>query len=498
MSDDITDQPHVQCDGGPEIGDAETCSDLSHLRSTTCSRRSFLKGMGATAAAATASTMLPHIWVPNEAYAATAARGEVKHLLYIRLAGGFRFTTAFNGDVAPEYNPFGMADNVADGVEWGVGKLLQDAPFLEGEEGAPLRERGIQSIPEIADDIAVLPCVDHEPFSARADGNHGTGLERFQKGYVGEGTSFFTMINYGLRERYREARENGEVPLPAFSLGDPGMAVGAGEYAGHRPPVIQGDGFDDFGFNAADTLPEWARDMKSKADQRMRDRLPESRRTPVEAYMQTRTATAAYSEIFNSEELKIRNDSDEAIDGISNAELETIFGDSGAARRVRLALRLFHFGSPAVYLNQGSYDMHSGEKNALPRRIDELNRLICGLQYALKAMQHPDGGSYWDHTLVVLGSEFGRTARGSKFNSAAGSDHAGDLATRWMSMPMMGGVISQAGNGGRSFGETRSRDLKANGQVYSYRSVLKTLMDSLGCDHSDFFGGDEPFDDLFV
>jgi hypothetical protein len=498
MSDDITDQPHVQCDGGPEIGDAETCSDLSHLRSTTCSRRSFLKGMGATAAAATASTVLPHIWVPNKAYAATAARGEVKHLLYIRLAGGFRFTTAFNGDVAPEYNPFGMADNVADGVEWGVGKLLQDAPFLEGEDGAPLRERGVQSLPEIADDIAVLPCVDHEPFSARADGNHGTGLERFQKGYVGEGTSFFTMINYGLRERYREARENGEVPLPAFSLGDPGMAVGAGEYAGHRPPVIQGDGFDDFGFNAADTLPEWARTMKSKADQRMRDRLPESRSTPVEAYMQTRTATAAYSEIFNSEELKIRNDSDEAIDGISNAELESIFGDSGAARRVRLALRLFHFGSPAVYLNQGSYDMHSGEKNALPQRIDELNRLICGLQYVLKAMQHPDGGSYWDNTLVVLGSEFGRTARGSKFNSAAGSDHAGDLATRWMSMPMMGGVISQAGNGGRSFGETRSNDLKANGQVYSYRSVLKTLMDSLGCDHSDFFGGDEPFDDLFV
>ncbi|GEM_PF-5590740 len=35
MSDDITDQPHVQCDGGPEIGDTETCSDLSHLRSTT-------------------------------------------------------------------------------------------------------------------------------------------------------------------------------------------------------------------------------------------------------------------------------------------------------------------------------------------------------------------------------------------------------------------------------------------------------------------------------
>jgi uncharacterized protein (DUF1501 family) len=113
-------------------------------------------------------------------------------------------------------------------------------------------------------------------------------------------------------------------------------------------------------------------------------------------------------------------------------------------------------------------------------------------------MQHPKGGTYWDKTLVVLGSEFGRTANGNKFNSAGGSDHSSDLATRWMSMPMMGGVIDAAGKGGKMLGQTRASDLKALGQVYSYRSVLKTMLDLLGADHSTVFPADNLIEDLFV
>ena len=128
--------------------------------------------------------------------------------------------------------------------------------------------------------------------------------------------------------------------------------------------------------------------------------------------------------------------------------------------------------------------------------MDELNRLISALYAALRRMEHPSGGTYWDHTLVAFGSEFGRTARGGRFNSAGGSDHAGDYATRWMSMPLMGGVIEQAGKGGASLGETRREDLAPLGKVYSYRAVMKTLMDMLGADHAEFFPADEPFSDI--
>ena len=62
-------------------------------------------------------------------------------------------------------------------------------------------------------------------------------------------------------------------------------------------------------------------------------------------------------------------------------------------------------------------------------------------------------------------------------------------------MPFMGGPIKARG---RSLGSTRSADLKAEGEVYSYRATFKTLMDGLGADTSEFFPGDEPFNGLFV
>ena len=457
------------------------------------SRRNFLKGAAAAAAGASAALAMPHVWVPNKAYAQTVARGSAKHLILIRLNGGFRFTAAFNSEVDARYNPFGRADNKGANTEWGASKLLEGADWLNDDR----RALGMAPMNELTDNIAVLPCEDHEPTSGSADGNHGTGLERYLTGYVGGGTSILTMINYGLRQRQQQAIEEQRILLPAFSLGSAGMARGAGEYAAYRPPVIS-NSFDQFGFDSNTSLPDWAKDMARAQDTRARDARHPSLRAPIDAYMQTRDATGRYNEVFNSDLLKIDRDSEEVVDGVTNTQLRAMFGDSRHAKRLRLALRLFHYGTPAVYINQGGYDMHSGEEQSLPGKISELNHMISALTAALKLMTHPAGGTYWDHTIVALGSEFGRTTRGNKFNSARGSDHGGDLATRWMSMPVFGGVIEQAGNGGKSFGSTRPADLKAEGKVYSYRSLCKTLMDTLECDHEPFFPADAPFDDLFL
>jgi len=98
-------------------------------------RRAFLKRTGLFTTAAVA---MPHIWVPNRAIAQTSARGAVKHLLYIRLPGGFRFTTAFNGDVGAAFNPFGLAGGVAERPQWGVSSPLESSTWLEGESGGAL------------------------------------------------------------------------------------------------------------------------------------------------------------------------------------------------------------------------------------------------------------------------------------------------------------------------------------------------------------------------
>jgi hypothetical protein len=159
--------------------------------------------------------------------------------------------------------------------------------------------------------------------------------------------------------------------------------------------------------------------MVTATDARMRDRQHRMQRSRVDAYVQSRAATAAYSAIFADPLLATDRPTMDVVDGISNTELQMLFGTSSSAREIRLALRLFRFGCPAVYLDQGGYDYHSGEQDRLPGSMEALNHLISALIHVLPRMTHPDGGTYWDHTLVVLGSEFSRTARGDPLQLGA-------------------------------------------------------------------------------
>jgi hypothetical protein len=377
-------------------------------------------------------------------------------------------------------------------VAWGVSKLLERATFLDDDA---LADSGMKSVNALANKITVMPTVDHEPLAGGADGNHQTGLERYLTGFVNGEAGFFTRIQLGLKKRYDDALLEGKLILPPFVMGASGMARGLGSFAPHRPPVLNGASFDRFTSSGVGA-PEWSDDMVRAIDLRMSAKQHPLLRDRIDAYIQTRDATKAYSAIFASENLKIENGSEEAFDGISNATLRTYFGDSSESSNVRLALRLFHYGCPAVYLDQGGYDYHSGEADALPGALEKVNRLISALIAVLPKMKHPDGGSYWDHTVVAFGSEFSRTANGGGgFNSARGSDHSGDYATRWMSMPFFGGPV----RGGRIVGaSTNKDDLSPDGTRYSYRSVLNTLMDGLGCDPASpaFFGGDVLVKDL--
>jgi len=458
----------------------------------TNTRRSFLKAsLGALGLAAASPFFIGR---GQGAYANTPAFGKAKHLIYIRLRGGFRFTTAFNAAVADAFNPFGLATGVADGTSWGVSNLFENKSFLDGDDGAKRVALGMASVPSIANRITVVPCVDHEPTSGSADGNHGSGLDRFWLGSVDGQAGFFSLINYGLRERYAATTAAGGIAMPAFCLGDSGMGRGLGIYAAHRPPVVQNGSFDGFGLSTEDRVPTWARDLSRMKDESLRDRLRGQSRASVDAFVETRRATTRFAEIFRSPILQTKRGTD-LIDGVSHDELKLLLGDDSAGQNLRLALRLFHFGCPAVYIDQGGYDMHSGEENELPRRIGELARIISGLVAALTRMTHPDGGTYWDHTVVAFGSEFGRTARKSRFNSARGSDHNGDYETRWMSMPFFGGPVSSPG---AQLGETRASDLIALGDVVSYRSILKSLLDVLGCEHDGVFPADRPYSPLFA
>lgn len=417
------------------------------------------------------------------------AKGKIKHLIYIRLSGGFRFPAAFNAAVDGAYNPFGQASRTASGTQWGMSSLMEGPGewLTEARSGM-----GLLPVEAFSNEIAVLACVDHEPDSPNADGNHQSGLERFLTGYPSGQNGIFSMLNYGLRVRKPQGKN--KVLLPGIIMGASGMGRGQGKLAAYRPPLLRGGDLGGLGGQDHE-LPDWSQTLSLKRDRRFADGVGVNHRPAVEALIVAKNATRAYQEIFKNQILSVQGALDASADGISNRVLRNAFGDDRAARELRLALRLFSYGCPAVYIDQGGYDYHSEEESRLPQAMQRLNHLLSALRFALKTMTHPQGGSYWDHTLVVLGSEFSRSSRGRRFNSARGSDHGGDRETRWMSMPMMGGPLSVPG---RQLGGTRANDLAPTGKVYSYRALMRSLMLGLGADVSEIFAQDEVFDDFLV
>jgi uncharacterized protein (DUF1501 family) len=155
---------------------------------------------------------------------------------------------------------------------------------------------------------------------------------------------------------------------------------------------------------------------------------------------------------------------------------------------IALALRCFSLGSPMVTVARDVYDMHDIEADAYAPRTEDLVRQLAGLHFLLHRMAHPDGGTYWDKTLVVTTSEFSRnnTNELTGFNTGNGSDHVGEDEdpARNQAIVMMGGVVAA---GGKLIGATDD-NIKATGEVIASRDVLATVLDVLGLDAAALLG----------
>jgi uncharacterized protein (DUF1501 family) len=107
-------------------------------------------------------------------------------------------------------------------------------------------------------------------------------------------------------------------------------------------------------------------------------------------------------------------------------------GFEAEARRIGLVLRADH---RLAFVDVGGWDTHVGQgclQGPLPTRLAELGRGLVALADAL-------GHDEWAHTVVVVGSEFGRTLRE---NGAQGTDH-GHGSVWWVA----GGGLSGASPG---------------------------------------------------
>jgi hypothetical protein len=449
------------------------------MSKTIIKRRSML-GLGAAAAA---TIVAPTLWLPKRGHAApTPGFGEAKHLVMVYLNGGARSTCLFNAGVGQQWNPVEISGQQpgAAGTEWGVGGVFDAADF----DGGILGE-SIPALPSISNELCVLGTVDHTPGEDRGDGNHATAQIRMATG-APDGTRGLLSIVY----RDHPVYQGGSPPVPPVVVGSCGrlFGSGAGEFGAYRPVIVNG-WYEFLGNtnNGGVPKPSYVAAFEQQMDTRLSASRAARHRGMVDGLRDAKLQAEQFRPIFTDPLLDVMGMPDETAHGMTNAELLAAFGDSDFGRDAALALRFLRFGTPAVVIGNDGWDFHSDELSEFPAHGKQLGRVLAGLVYALKHLDHPDGGSYWDHTLVCISSEFSRdNTEVSGFNSGNGSDHNGNAPSRFQAIPFFGGTVGQ---GGKLIGRTDPTTMEPlEGEpVFSSISVLATCLDAIGIDPEPHF-----------
>lgn len=452
-------------------------------------RREFLK---LTAAAAS----LPVLWIPKSARAATPGSNAVKHLLVLYAKGGLRSHATFNAGVAFQHNPFGVQES-ALGTQWKLGAACSGAD-VETSLGT------MPGFPKVTSDVAVIPCVDHTPGATLPDVDHRTGANRMATGSPDGTTGILSLIG---KHHPMYARGFSLDAAPPVEIGTTEMGLGAGDYATTRPLSIFG-ATQSF---AAD-LPigkGWKIEARAALDARFRERRARPYRTRLSNFLLAKRNTAIFADMLKDPSLNILGLPDAVKGGVTNGQMIEALGNYSLTALgdmedipswgpdVAMALRFFQFGSPVVVVTRETHDMHDNERINYGPRTTDLVRQLAGLDFLLKKMPHPVGGTFWDHTMVAVVSEFSRNNAMPEtgFNSGNGSDHVVEDSApqRNQAIAVMGGIVAARG---KLLGAT-DENMHAVDRVYSSRSLLSTFLDVLGVDHRPFWG-DEPIRELFV
>ena len=151
-------------------------------------------------------------------------------------------------------------------------------------------------------------------------------------------------------------------------------------------------------------------------------------------------------------------------------EIRNMYGKGTFARHCLQARRLVERGVRFVELYNSSWDHHGGIQKAIGKKAKETDQPIAALIKDLKMR------GLLDETLIVWGSEFGRTPmfQGAKL-AGAGRDHHKEAYSIWMA----GGGI----RGGISYGETDDFGYYVKRNPVLIRDLHATILHALGMDH---------------
>jgi uncharacterized protein (DUF1501 family) len=152
-------------------------------------------------------------------------------------------------------------------------------------------------------------------------------------------------------------------------------------------------------------------------------------------------------------------ESDAQLHGLWSAALDTRMkagdpmqaagGPKGAAVGALAAKMLLGDGARIAMIETNGWDTHSGQKGRLNIQLRDLDQLLASLKSGL--------GAEWANTLVVVATEFGRTARP---NGTGGTDHGQASAAMLLGGAVAGGKVVADWPGLADAALYEGRDLK--------------------------------------
>jgi hypothetical protein len=458
---------------------------------TNSNRRTFLKlGLGGIATGAIA----PWVWTPRTSRAALEIpTSRHNHVLVINLDGGARSVPMFNGNVDTKWNPYGT-QTAAPGTEWGVGGVFDAAPI---QDTLATMGEAMPSLPMISNEISVIGTMDHTPGMPAGEGNHEAARNFITAGSGAGGPSFLSHV-YARHQNYNEGSAG--LVFPPVVIGTGAATTPFGRALGSIMPVMV-PAFDEFAAQSGDDgggQPKWARDFEagldgfSSAARSAHDKLKIARLSNGKGNVE------AFRNVFLDPALRVADEPNAGTD-LTNAQLASILGTDLLGRNLALALRFMQYGAASVLVGDNGWDTHSSEQGPYAMSANGIGRAFAGLNYALKRIAHPEGGTMWDRTLVMVTSEFGRdNFMSNGFNSGGGSDHTGGPGSRYQALPFMGGLLGD--QAGKMFGRTDPGTMEpmAGEPIYGTDAHLATALAVLDINTEEVWPGVDPIEALFT
>ena len=327
-----------------------------------------------------------------------------------------------------------------------------------GESGLEMSEL-LPHLSAVADEIAVIKTMRTEHFNhAPAQLFLHTGFGRFGRPTMG------SWVNYGLGSENRD--------LPGFVVLITGLVGGAGNSmwgSGFLPTLHQGIEFRSQGdpvlflSNPAGVSRSDRHQVVESINRLNAIQLEELGDPEIETRI--RQYELAYRMQSSVPELMDISREPEHI----QAMYGTRPGQVSFANNCLLARRLVERGVRFVQLCDQGWDHHGSVFESLPKKCKQVDQPIAALIQDLKQR------GLLDETLVVWGTEFGRTPLLQSDRSRPGRDHHKEAYSVWMA----GGGIK----GGVTFGETDPLGYFPADNPVGVHDWHATILHLLGVDH---------------